>query len=95
MEKFKKEYQKEIKKMSMFIPIVSRVHGSSHEEFYEVEKLFNQIQLKISENNYQIDKELTKLKQVTNNYEVPKDTCESYAYVYLTLEKLDSLYRFK
>ncbi len=93
MEKFKKEYQKEIKKLSLFIPVVSRVHGADHNEFYEVEKIFNLIDNKINENNYNLDEEFNNLKLVTNNYLVPKDTCESYEYVYVTLEKLNKVYK--
>lgn len=92
MNKFINKYNKEIKKLTMFIPIVSRVHGSHHHEFYEVEKLFNMINHKIINESYELDVEFVSLREVTNNYLVPSDTCESYEYVYVTLKELDELY---
>ena len=45
MIKFKDTYNKEIDRLKQFIPIVSRVHGKTHNEFYEVEEVFNEILL--------------------------------------------------
>ncbi len=95
MKRFKEKYQEEIKKLTMFIPVVSRVHGPHHNEFYEVVKLFNSISAKISDDNYELKNDFSNLRAVTNNYVIPKDTCESYEYVYVTLKDLDKLYSDK
>lgn len=92
MKKFKDKYEKEIKKLTQFIPIVSRVHGPHHNEFYEVVKVFNSISEKVNNNNYELDDDFSNLRVITNNYVIPKDTCESYEYVYVTLKDLDKLY---
>jgi len=92
MKNFKDTYNKEIDRLKQFIPIVSRVHGKSHNEFYEVEQEFNKIVSKIDLGNYNLDNEFNNLKVITNNYEIPNDTCETYEYVYKKLKLLNDRY---
>ena len=81
----KKQYFKTLKQ---FVPIVERVHGSHHPEFYEVRKLFNEI---VKEESTLVPV-FEKLREVTDNYTVPEDVCESYEAVYKMLEALDTAY---
>ena len=50
-----------------------------------VEKLANSDQLNL-------DTEILKLREITNNYEVPGDVCESYEAVYVMLKEIDDTY---
>jgi iron-sulfur cluster repair protein YtfE (RIC family) len=81
----KKQYFKTLKQ---FVPIVERVHGSHHPEFYEVRKLFDAI---VKEESA-LDSIFEKLQEVTDNYAIPEDVCESYEAVYKMLEALDHSY---
>lgn len=91
-----KEFEKlEIKymdKLKLFVPIVNKVHGNDHPEFKKVKIEFDIILSKISNDNYDLTNQFDNLKLITNNYNVPKDTCESYEMVYQMLKELDISY---
>lgn len=83
------------KTLESYVPIVARVHGASHPEFYEVQELFNIINKKVKELGFEkvdIKEELAKLREVTNYYKVPNDVCESYEAVYKMLAEVDEVY---
>ena len=84
-----------LKTLVQYVPIVARVHGKSHPEFYEVRSIFNTIYEK-TQNAKDIfpnlDGEFSRLREVTNNYLVPDDVCESYQAVYLMLKEVDQAY---
>lgn len=74
-------------KLVMYVPIVDRVHGNSHPEFHEVKRVFDDL---VDQGNYA--QGFSELRQVTNNYTVPSDTCETYEAVYHMLKELDEAY---
>ncbi len=84
------------KKLKLFVPIVSRVHGGNHPEFYEVRKLFDVIAKKTKESGAEkpeLHGEFAKLREITDNYTVPSDVCESYEAVYNMLAEVDKAYQ--
>ena len=84
------------KTLAQYVPIVDRVHGGSHPEFHQVRSLFESINEKTKQagsNKPEIMEELLKLREVTNNYKVPGDVCESYEAVYKMLEEVDKAYQ--
>ncbi len=92
---FNKEEQQLIKTLRQFVPVVDRVHGGTHPEFHEVKRLFEAIDEKVKSNaseKYQLTEEFAKLSEVTSNYTVPNDVCESYEAVYVMLAELDEAY---
>ncbi len=93
MNKFNQVKEKNIETLNLYVPIVARVHGGSHPEFHEVKRLFDDINKKMKETDKpNLDKEFKELQKITNNYEVPSDTCESYEAVYNILSELDKAY---
>lgn len=92
---FEEAVKKHFPTLEQYVPIVARVHGGSHPEFHEVHKLFDAIGGKIQEatsNKPKLNEEFTKLREITDNYKVPEDVCESYEAVYNMLEDLDNAY---
>lgn len=83
---------KHMKTLEMYVPIVARVHGGSHPEFHQVHQLFDSMREAIKE-EANLEPIFESLRDVTNNYAVPSDTCESYEAVYNMLEELDKAYR--
>lgn len=84
-----------LERLEQFVPIVERVHGAENPEFYEVRKLFDVLNEKIKLAGVEkpvIDEELTQLREITNDYEIPADVCESYEAVYNMLEEIDKAY---
>ncbi|MGI6550180.1 MAG: iron-sulfur cluster repair di-iron protein, ric [Syntrophomonadales bacterium] len=82
--------------LEQYVPIVARVHGGSHPEFHEVRKLFEAINEKIKEAGTErpdLSEEFAKLREITANYTVPGDVCESYEAVYNMLAEVDEAYQ--
>ena len=95
---FNEVRERHFKTLEQYVPIVARVHGGSHPEFHKVHKLFDAINKKIKEagsKKPELKEEFTKLREVTNNYTVPADVCESYEAVYKMLAELDKAYQAK
>lgn len=86
---------KHLKTLKQYVPIVAKVHGKHHPEFYEVRALFDTISQKIGASGKelpQLNEEFAKLRETTKDYTVPGDVCESYEAVYNMLAQLDNAY---
>jgi regulator of cell morphogenesis and NO signaling len=84
-----------LKTLEQYVPVVSRVHGDNHPEFHEVRQLFDAINEKIKEagsNKPALSEEFAKLRDITRDYTVPRDVCESYEAVYVMLAEIDKAY---
>lgn len=81
-----------LEKLEQFIPIVVRVHGENHPEIKKVQIKFNQLDEKIKNKDTNLEDEFSTLREITSNYVVPSDVCESYEAVYNMLEELDDAY---
>ena len=95
MTTFNTTKEKHLEKLELFTPIVARVHGGSHPEFHQVKDLWDKIRDKTEsagDQKPELDNEFNQLRQVTDNYTVPEDTCESYEAVYKMLEEVDQAY---
>ena len=96
MTTFNKIKEKNLKRLEQFVPIVARVHGGTHPEFHDVRKVFDEINAKIKEagsEKPELDNEFKRLREITDNYIVPEDVCESYEAVYNMLAELDEAYQ--
>lgn len=92
MKKFdelKKEYSE---KLELYVPVVNRVHGKDHPEFNDVYDVYNKLSDKMKAEDSTLNEEFEQLREITDNYRVPEDTCESYEAVYDMLHKLDEAY---
>lgn len=94
MKEFKEVVDMHLERLNQYVPIVAKVHGGTHPEFYEVKEVFEKINDKIkSSEDPELKKEFNELKRITDNYTVPLDVCESYEAVYKMLEEMDSAYK--
>ncbi|MGI6225963.1 MAG: iron-sulfur cluster repair di-iron protein, ric [Peptococcales bacterium] len=94
--KFNQAIENHFKTLEQYVPIVARVHGGTHPEFHEVHKLFDTINKKIKKagaEKPELNEEFAKLREITNNYTVPSDVCESYEAVYNMLAEVDKAYQ--
>ena len=93
---FNETVKKLIPTLEKFVPIVARVHGKHHPEFHDVRKVFDTINEKVKEagtERPELSEEFNKLREITDNYTVPGDVCESYEAVYKMLSELDESYQ--
>lgn len=98
MENFQQVLDKYLSRLVQYVPVVARVHGESHREFYEVQKTFEEMMKKIHVEgvaSVELKKEFQELRQWTMDYSVPGDVCESYEAVYQMLAALDKAYEQK
>ena len=92
---FNEVKKKTFQTLKQYVPIVARVHGDHHPEFHEVRKVVDTIMEKTKEagtNKPTLNEEFTKLRELTDNYKVPADVCESYEAVYRMLAEIDNAY---
>ena len=95
MKRFNEATQKNLKKLELFVPVVARVHGGTHPEFHNVRKLYDEISAKIKEaksEKPELDNEFKQMREITGNYTVPGDVCESYEAVFNMLAEMDEAY---
>lgn len=95
MKKFQEVKEKNLETLEQYVPVVARVHGESHPEFYDVKKIFDKMDGKMKDNgleDIELDNEFKELRKVTDDYKVPSDTCETYEAVYNMLSELDKAY---
>lgn len=81
--------------LKLYVPIVARVHGGEHPEFHDVRKQCDSLIAKIEQAGElmpDLGAEFDALRGITNRYEVPSDTCESYEAVYDMLAAMDESY---
>lgn len=92
---FQEVKEKHIKTLSQIIPIVARVHGPHHPEMYDVQEVFNTIMDKVNRDTHAVDliDEFKKLREITSDYTVPNDVCETYEAVYQLLSESDQIYQ--
>ncbi|WP_154443068.1 iron-sulfur cluster repair di-iron protein, ric [Tissierella pigra] len=96
MKKFSEVVDQNLGRLEQYVPVVAKVHGGTHPEFHDVKKLFDKISEKIKNIKSEkpnLDNELKQLREITKNYTVPDDVCESYESVYNMLEELDKSYK--
>ena len=96
MKKFNETVEQNLGRLEQYVPIVAKVHGGSHPEFHDVRKLFDEINEKVRKAELEkpnLDNEFKQLRQITDNYTVPDDVCESYEAVYNMLEEMDKAYQ--
>ncbi len=96
MNKFRAAVEKNIERLEEYVPVVERVHGGTHPEFYDVRRVFDRMNGKIKEaekNKPELDGEFKELREITDNYKIPQDTCETYEAVYEMIEEIDKAYR--
>ena len=96
MTTFNAAKERNLERLSQYVPVVERVHGGSHPEFHDVKSVFEQLRTKIQaagSDKPKLDSEFKELRQITDNYTVPGDVCESYEAVYNMLSELDSAYQ--
>lgn len=92
---FSEVWSVNLKKLELYVPVVARVHGGHHPEFHEVRRVYDEISVKIKEagtGTPELSDEFAKLRELTDNYTVPGDVCESYEAVFNMLEELDKAY---
>lgn len=97
-EAFNEFFEDNFQQLDLFTTAITRAHGKSHPEAFEVRELFETIDAKVKEagaSQLDLVQEFTQLRKVTDNYKVPGDVCETYASVYNLLAEADKSYHIE
>jgi len=81
--------------LDLYTTAITRAHGKSHPEAFEVRELYEEMQEKLNQGDTDkpnLDEEFKQLREITDHYTVPGDVCETYAAVYNMLSELDEAY---
>ena len=92
---FNEAKKKHFQTLKQYVPVVAKVHGGNHPEFHEVRKLFDAIVEKTKQagnDKPDLGEEFAKLREITGNYTIPGDVCESYEAVYRIMDEIDKAY---
>lgn len=90
---FNQAFEKYFKTLQQYVPVVERVHGGHHPEFFDVRAEYNKLVEKVQENNFDLSEEFKRLDIITDSYKVPGDVCETYEAVFVMLKELSDSYR--
>lgn len=91
--RFNETAKRFMKTLRQYVPVVDRVHGAHHPEFHDVKKIFETIDAKLNtQENPDLNQEFSQLRQITSEYLVPGDVCETYEAVFSMLKALDKSY---
>lgn len=94
-EPFRDTLTKHTKTLKLYVPVVAKVHGGEHPEFHDVRALYEAMDKKIEdagEDKPELEEDFAQLRELTDNYTIPCDVCESYEAVYSMLSDLDQSY---
>jgi iron-sulfur cluster repair protein YtfE (RIC family) len=92
---FRKKSSELFPALVQYVPVVDRVHGEHHPEFHEVRRLFEVIHQKTNSSFNELPDlrlEFSQLKEITQDYAIPSDVCETYEAVYDMLKQLESAF---
>lgn len=93
--RFAEIIKKDFPLLATYTPVLARVHGAGHPELDEVRDLFAEMNKKVEQDGVdQVDltEEFNKLREITSDYQVPSDGCETYEATYQMLAKADQAY---
>lgn len=92
MSQFNEMMNQHLDKLVKFVPVVARVHGEEHPEFHQVKAIFDKMNTKFADKDLNLTDDFEQLREITSNYEVPNDVCETYEAVYVMLSQLDEAF---
>src|SRR5690625_3424118 len=95
MATFNQVVEEHFQTLVLYTTAITRAHGKNHPEAFKVRDLFETIHSKVKEaysKKPSLNVEFNELRNITNNYAVPVDVCETYVGVYGMLSEADNAY---
>lgn len=83
-------------KLELYTLPVTRAHGKRHPEVFAVHELFQELNEMRKESvalNAEYGRIFKELREVTKNYSIPADACETYEAVYVMLQEMDEAHQ--
>ncbi|NLJ72154.1 MAG: iron-sulfur cluster repair di-iron protein, ric [Syntrophomonadaceae bacterium] len=84
--------------IGQYTPVLVRVHGEAHPELASVLEVFKKINKAANEKNLdelELRANFQKLREITQDYSLPSDACETYIETYNMLARADKTYHLE
>lgn len=92
---FNEIVEKNFEQLDLYTTAITRAHGKSHPEAFEVRELFEKINAKVQDAGSEkpdLADEFAQLRNITNNYKAPKGVCGTYVGTYNMLSEAHQAY---
>lgn len=89
---------KDFEQLDLYTRAITRAHGKSHPEAFDVREVFEKIHEKVQTTGDckpDLHSEFIKIRILTENYKAPKGVCGTYVGTYNMLAELDEAYYTK
>lgn len=77
--------------LALYTKAITKAHSKKHPEVFEVHKLYQEIQKKAQQENWDLTQEFAELRQLTDTYTIPTDVCQTFEKTYRLLATFDQL----
>jgi iron-sulfur cluster repair protein YtfE (RIC family) len=91
MDKLQTYLKKNKEVLDLYSHAITKAHGDNHPEVFEVRAIYLKIQEKAGEEN--LDSEFKHLREITDDYKIPNDVCQTFEKTYCLLEEADTIYK--
>ena len=92
---FQAQVKNNFETLDLYTTAITRAHGKSHPEAFDVREIFESIQKKVEaagESKPDLCKEFSQLQKVTDYYAIPNNVCPTYESTYEMLKDLNQAY---
>lgn len=92
---FQAQVKSNFETLDLYTTAITRAHGKSHPEAFDVREIFESIQKKVEaagESKPDLCEEFAQLQKVTDYYTIPSDVCPTYENTYEMLRDLNQAY---
>ncbi|MBU5593986.1 hypothetical protein KQI76_02310 [Amphibacillus sp. MSJ-3] len=80
--------------LNLYTKAIIRAHGEHHPEFQELRSTFQNISEKYKQDKEaDLRPEFEKIRELTNNYQAPDDTCGTVVATFDLLKEAEQLYK--
>lgn len=76
-------------RLEAFTKAITQAHGAHHPEVFDVREAYLQLRDKINAGATDIEEDFTQLRNLTDDYAIPGDVCQTFEATYRMLEKAD------
>lgn len=91
MSKFEQLYTEYLPKLELYTTTITKVHGKNHPEVFQVHDLFVEMTNKNNAGE-NLTSYFKQLREITRDYEIPDDVCETFEGTYQMISELDAAY---
>lgn len=87
----KEFFEKNDEILDLYTNAITKAHGKNHPEIFEIRRIYQAIQEKMSQNQVDLVPEFRQIRLLTSDYAIPNEACPTLSKTYQLLEEFDIL----